>query len=220
MPPGGPPAPPGMPGRPLPPASPARKPPVALIVIAALVVLVGGGGGVYLATISGGAYPKVIWACALLPAADAATLVPHGLPKGSPPGDGDGESTCTWSNLVAVNAGLEKTSANLTVRARRTGRGLLRSAESNAHQWLVSETDGSSAVRSAGTPVSGYGDEAMRVPKAFGGEFDSIVFRDSNVVVEVAVELDDHPGAQTSEAWSRTQRAASLTARQLQRLRG
>ncbi|MFB9835470.1 hypothetical protein [Actinoallomurus acaciae] len=211
MPPGGPPG-------PFPPAPSARRPPIALIVIAALVVVVGGGGAAYLATISSGAYPKAIWACALIPVADSAALVPHGLPKGSPPANN--ESTCTWSNLVAVNAGLEKTTANLTVHARRQGRGLLSSAESGAHQELVAETDGSSGVRSAGTPLSGYGDEAARVPKAFGGEFDSIVFRDSNLVVEVAVELDDHPGAQTSEAWNRTQRAASLAARQLRTLRG
>jgi hypothetical protein len=179
-------------------------------------VVVGGGGAAYLATVSSGAYPKTIWACALIPASDVAALVPHGLPEGSPPADS--ESTCTWSNLVAANAGLEKTTANLTVHEWRQGRGLLRSAESNAHQELVDETDGS-VVRSAGTPLSGYGDEAERVPKAFGGQFDSIVFRDSNLVVEVAVELDDHPGAQTSEAWNRTQRAASAAVRQLRTLR-
>lgn len=217
------PGPPAMPQHgygPPPGAPPGRRsgPPVALIVIAVLVVLIGGGGGAYLATISSGAYPKLLWACTVVPPADAASLVPHGLPKGSPPGSGAADSTCTWSNLLAQNTGLEKQGANLTVRVRRSGRDLFNSAEDNAHKALVFDTN-DSGIHPAGTPISGYGDEAVRVPKAFGGQFDSIEFRESNLVVVVAVEIDDHPGEQTALAWSRTQRAAALAHQRLRTLR-
>lgn len=206
------------PGAPPTPPGPRSGPPAALIVLVVLVVLIGGGGGAYLATISRGAYPRLVWACTLVAPADAASLVPHGLPKGSPPGGDAADSDCTWSNALAENAGLEKQGVDLTVRVKRSGRDLLSSAEDNAHQTLVLETNGS-VVHAAGTPISGLGDEAVRVPKAFGGEFDSIEFRESNLVVVVAVEVDDHPGSQTALAWSRTQRAAALAQQRLRTLR-
>jgi hypothetical protein len=173
---------------------------------------------VYLATISSGAYPKLPWACTLVPPGDVAALVPYGLPKGGIPTSGDTESTCMWSNVVAQNAGLEKQDANLNLRVRREERGLMTSAEANAHKWLVFDTRGS-AVPSAGAPISGYGDEAVRVPKAYGGQFDAITFRESNLLIEVAVEIDDHPGYHPELAWSRTQRAATLIHQRLRTLR-
>lgn len=188
-------------------------PPVALIVILTLVVLVGGGGGVYLATISGGAFPKPVYACSLVPATDLMALVPHGLPKGS---QTSSESSCTWDNIVAENAGLEKEDADLEIRVTHYGRGLTSSAEDNAHKWLHRP---GSAVRGEGQPISGYGDEALRIPKAFGGQFDAIDFRESNLVIEVGAEVDDHPGYQTALAWSRTQRAATLVHQRLASLR-
>jgi hypothetical protein len=202
------------------PPPPGRRsgPPVALIVIAVLVVLVGGGGGAYAATISSGAYPTVVWACTLVPPADATLLVPHGLPKGSPPAAGADESSCTWSNLLAENVQLERQGMTLTLRVRRAGRGLLSSAESKAHKEMAGEPSGS-LVRSAGTPISGYGDEAVRVPKAFGGHFDAIVFRESNLIVEVATEADGTPDDRTALAFKLTQQAASRADQRLRALR-
>lgn len=207
---GGPPGPPY--GAPFPPSGPRRSgPPVALIIVAVLVLLVVVGGGFLAVGVSGGRYPKTIWACTLIPVEAVSTLVPHGLPQTSPPKKGEADSSCVWDNIVAVNAGLEKQSATLTVRLSRKGRGLFTSADGNAHKWLEFTAD-------RGSPISGYGDEARRVPRAFGGEFDSIVFRDGNVVVTVAAEADDHPGAQTALAWSRTQRAAVTVRNRLHQL--
>jgi hypothetical protein len=188
--------------------------PVALIVIIAFAVLLA-GGGVYLATISSGRYPKLMYACALLLPSDIATLAPHGLPEGTAPAKGSDESSCTWDNLAAQNAGLEKQDASMNVRVQRYGRNLAVSAEHNAHKWLRYKTGGS-AVSLPGTPIAGYGDEAVRVPRAYAGTFDKIVFRDSNLVVEVAAEVDDHPGPQPALAWSRVQQATRIV---LQRLR-
>ncbi|MGH3377132.1 MAG: hypothetical protein ACRDP6_20575 [Actinoallomurus sp.] len=203
-----------------PPAPPGHRsgPPVALIVIAVLIVLVGGGGGAYAATISSGAYPRIVWSCTLVSPADATLLVPHGLPKGSPPGPGATESSCVWSNLLAENVQLEHQGMNLTLRVRRAGRDLLSSAETNAHKELVAQTSGS-AVRSAGSPISGYGDEAVRVPRAFGGHFDAIVFRASNLVVEVAMEASGTPDDRTALAYRLTQQAASRADQRLRSLR-
>jgi hypothetical protein len=214
----------GYPGGPVPPgfpppvARPPRRsgPPVALIVLIVPVLILVGGVG-YLATISTGRYPKLVWACVLLPPDQAQALVPHGLPEGGAPKSGDHESSCRWGNIAANNVGLEKQSAFVTVRVTRYGRGVARSAEDNAHKWLVFTASGS-PVGATGTAISGYGDEAYRRPKAFGGEFDSIVFRDSNLVVEVAAEVDDSPGSQVQLAWSRTQRAAALVEQRLRAL--
>src|SRR5256885_11635221 len=158
-----------------------------------------------------------MWACVLLPPDQAQALVPHGLPEGSAPKSGDHESSCRWGNIAAQNVGLEKQGAFVTVRVTRYGRGLLSSAEDNAHKWLLFTARGS-GVKAPGTAISGYGDEAYRIPKAFGGEFDSIVLRDSNLVIEVAAEVDDSPGSQVELAWSRTQRAAALVEQRLKPL--
>lgn len=207
------------PGGPFPPARPQKSgPPVALIVIVVLVVLLGCGGAAYLATVSSGRYPKLIWACVLMPPGDVASLVPHGLPEGTPPTGKALDSSCHWSNLAALNAGLEKQDAGLNIRIQRYGRGLLSSGEKEAHKWLRFKADGS-PVRHPGVPISGYGDEAVRISRAYGGEFDAIVFRDSNVVVEVAAEVDDHPDPQAALAWNRTQRAATLVQQRLRALR-
>jgi hypothetical protein len=221
-----PPGPPGFPSPPGPPVGgpfpgarpPRRSGPSAALVVLVVLVLVLAGGAAYLATISSGRYPKLIWACVLLPPDQAQVLVPHGLPEGGAPKSGDHDSSCRWGNIVAENVGLEKQGAFLTVRVTRYGRGLLTSAEDSAHKWLLFTASGS-GVKAAGTGISGYGDEAYRMPKAFGGEFDSIVFRDSNLVVEVAAEVDDHPGSQAELAWSRTQRAAALVGQRLRTLR-
>lgn len=225
--PGGPPAPPGQPGpfgpqgpHPFggpPPRRPRSGSPIALIAVIVVVVLLA-GGGVYLATISSGRYPKLMYACSLLLPSDIATLAPHGLPDGTAPAKGSNESSCTWDNLAAQNAGLEKQAASVHVEVERHGRDLAVSAEHNAHKWLRFNTDGS-AVSLPGTPIAGYGDEAVRVPRAYGGTFDKLVFRDSNLVVEVAAEVDDHPPAQPAIAWSRVQQAARIVLRRLRLFR-
>jgi hypothetical protein len=182
---------------------------VALLVIA-LVVLVGGGGAAYLVTMSSGAYPSLMSACTLVSPTYLPTLVPEGIPNGDPTDAGDTESSCTWNDPVDEGVGPTYQKSELIVRVRRYGRGLLKSADDNAHQALRAE---------AGDAISGYGDEATKVTKAHAGRFDGIEFRESNLVVEVGAVVKEGPGDNTALAWSRTQQAAAVIHQRLRALR-
>jgi hypothetical protein len=209
----GPPQPFPQPGMVGPPGRRRRSAAVVPLVILLVVVVGLGGGGAYLA-LHRGAYPKLMWACTLTPPAKLAAIVPHGLPKGDRPEDDDSESSCVWDNGLAVDAHLTRQDVHLTVRVTRYGISQHGGAEDTAHHWLRFRTT-NTVGHSEGTPIPGYGDEAARLSKAFGGNFDAIVFRDSNLVIEVAAEIEDYPAPQPELAWNRTQQAAALVNQQL-----
>jgi hypothetical protein len=168
---------------------------VLLLAVPLLAVL--GGTGWYL-TRPAGAFKALPGPCALLPLQDVQRFVPQSLPQGDFGVRKDGVvRQCMWRSTTGIGGG----SATLTVGLRFYGRSLAKGADEAARQAIKEDAYGGYGPDPmAGPPrhkagvQPGLGDEAYRIEKAFGGQFDSVVFRRGNVMVTVAYEYDRHRG--------------------------
>lgn len=213
--------PPG-PGAPPPPAAPppptaprtTSGPAVVLIIVGALVLLAGGAGAYVFLTRSSAAYAKVPQACPLVPPSAVVSLVPVGVADSRPAGRDGNSASCSWSNEAAAATGTLPQTAHMLVAVTRF------TSDGAAHKWFRFQAAGAN-ISAAGSPISGYGDEAYRMPKSYGDTFDELIFRTKNLFVEVGVGLTvtghdlDLPG----QAWERTRRAAAFVQQRLAALR-